>query len=157
MNEVLLRKATRADIQFITSGWLKSFRNAPFVRGVPNGVYYYYHHKILEELLPRAQVMVACSEADHNQLLGFICAEKMDGDVLIVHYVYVKQLLRKQGIARFMLDTLRSELGTTSTQYTAKTYAAIDLEDKLKADGMVYNPYILYTKLPDGWDAPTPA
>lgn len=154
MNEIVLRKATRADIQFITSGWLKSFRNAPFVRGVPNSVYYYYHHKILEELLPRSQVMVACNEADPNQLLGFVCAEVLDNSVLVLHYVYVKQLLRKQGIAKFMVDTLKSDLSIATVQYTAKTYAVIDMEERLKAAGMVYNPYLLYTKLPDGWDAP---
>lgn len=149
MESIQLRKATRRDIPFITSGWLKSFRNAPFVRGVPNTVYYYHHHKLLETLIPRSTVLVACNAEDTDQLVGFICYETFKEGVLI-HYVYVKQTLRKVGIAKKMFETAVE--GAPLIQYTAKTYPIFDMEERLKERGAVYNPYSLYTSLPEGWE-----
>lgn len=152
MSEALqIRKAGRADIPFITSSWLESFRNAPMVRGVPNSIYYHYHHKILEEVLPRSVVLMACNAEDTDQLVGFICAEVFEKS-LVVHYVYVKQAFRRLEVAKRMLQTLIDSEKPELIQYTAKTPSIFEFERKLKDQGMVYNPYLLYTTLPAGWE-----
>lgn len=150
-DSLLLRKVIRADIPFITSSWLESFRNAPMVRGVPNSIYFSYHHKILEELLPRSIVLVACNPADTDQIVGYICAEVFD-NCLVVHYVYVKQPLRRLGVAKKLLDTLLESEKPAAVQYTAKTPSIFDFEKQLKEQRIIYNPYLLYATLPEGWD-----
>jgi len=146
-----IRKAGRADIPFITSSWLESFRNAPMVRGVPNSIYYHYHHKSLEEVLPRSVVLMACNAEDTDQLVGFICAEVFEKS-LVVHYVYVKQAFRRLEVAKRMLQTLIDSEKPELIQYTAQTPSIFEFERKLKDQGMVYNPYLLYTTLPAGWE-----
>lgn len=151
-NEVRIRPATKRDIPFITSGWLEGFREAPMVRGVPNNLYYYYHHKILERLLPRSTVLVMCNAEDDDQLMGFCCAEVMD-KCLVLHYIYVKHAFRNLGVAKQFIKLLQTTEKTAAVQYTAKTPAIFPLELKMKNQGMVYNPYLLYTTLPEGWES----
>lgn len=150
--ELLIRRARRSDIPFLTNSWLKSYRDAFAVKGVPNSLYYHWHHKILDKIIPRAFNLVLCSAADENSIIGWVCAERMD-TALVVHYVYVKQWARKHGFARKMVEALEESGKPPAIMFTHKTKAARDIEmgtEHLKE--WIYNPYLLYMTLPDRWN-----
>lgn len=159
MDQILLRPGENADINFIANSWLKSFRNADFVKGVPNKIYYNYHHKLLEELLPRCEVRVACNAERTDQILGWICGE-VQGGALVVHFCYVKHPLRRLGIGKKLMESLRADHGDIPVVYTHKTRLfwqppseadQKSFRDKVHDWGFVYHPYLAYTGLPDGW------
>ncbi len=157
--EILLRRGENGDVPFITSSWLKSFRDAPSVAGVPNTAYYYYQHKILEEILPDAEVWVACNVDRHDQALGWICAFPAK-EALILHYCYVKQPFRRLGVAEMLFRHLRRRFPGGEVMFTHKSplfwKRAKNGEEsffkKARKRGFVYNPFLLYTTLPEGWE-----
>ena len=145
---IQVRKAGRADIPFITSSWLRSFRDGYLVRSIPNTVYYYQHHKILEALLPRSVVLIACNEENPDQILGWICAEVVD-TALVIHYMYVKQPFRKFGIAKRLVGILEESESPPAVMVTHSTPISRPI---IKDKGWVYNPYLLFATLPADWN-----
>lgn len=170
MNELPLqiRYAGKDDVAFITNSWLKSYRESHSVDSIPNRVYYWYHHKILEQLLARSAVVVLCNEEDPDQILAWACVEKLVDKVLVIHYLYVKHAFRKQGLARRLMGFLFDKEKPSAMFVTHWTRAAAGIEYHFKRQlkvetfhlpseqgplPVVYNPYLLYHKLPEDWDA----
>lgn len=148
---VLLRRADpKSDIPFVTNSWLKSYRDAFAVAGIPNRLYYYYHHKVLEHLLPRSVVVVACSEDDSDQILGWIAAEMLENQVLVIHYCYVKSTFRGLGIASMLVDTLLKSEAPSAVMYTHRTKSSSAIE---RTKEWVYHPYLVWLSLPEGWES----
>ena len=139
-NPIRIRKATEADVPFIFSSWLKSVRNSGYSYGVPNAVFFSEHHKVIERLLKTCDVYVACSETDVADIYGYICAEKVDG-LLVIHFVYVKHTYRRLGIGAMLLNTLEHN-PTSAALYTHMTKTGKLLEAKYN---LVYSPYIALT------------
>ena len=144
---IQIRKAQKSDIPFITSSWLRSNRDGFMVRSVPNTVYYYKHHKILESLLPRGIVIVACNEEDPDQILGWCCAEVLD-TALVIHYIYIKQPFRRFGIASRMIALLKQ---TEQPPAIMVTHSNPMVRPLIKERKWVYNPYLLFSSLPEDW------
>ena len=155
---VSIRRATRRDIPFLTSSWLRSFRDGAFVRGVPSTLYYRYHHKVISALLSRAVTLVAVNAEDDDQILGWLCAELVEGPSLVVHYAYVKEVFRKQGLAKRLLDVFMKADNPVVVQYTHRTFAVKKIRDKAEEEGRepfmkgwIYNPYLLFASMPQDW------
>lgn len=149
----LVRRATKRDLPLITNSWLKSFRDADWVKGCPNSVYYGFQHRIIEHLIPRSVVLCAVNEDDIDQILGWCAAEVVEAGegarVLVVHYVYVKHPFRKLGIAKTLVESLIAAEHPVATMYTHKTLVCPKM--RLRDRGLVYNPYIMLSTLPEGW------
>ncbi len=145
---IQIRKAQRSDVPFITSSWLKSNRDGFMVRSVPNTVYYHQHHKILEAIMPNGIVIVACNEEDPDQILGWCCAEVVD-TALVIHYIYIKQPFRKFGIATKLVTLLEE---TEKPPAVMVTHSNPMVRPLIKDKGWVYNPYLLFSSLPDDWN-----
>lgn len=101
---VVVRPATFDDVPFVMDSWLRSFgKGRTWVfRGVDGARFYDNHRKIVEELVARSFVLVACLAEVPDALLGWACAEK---DCL--HYMYVKNKYRRKGVATEMLKSVR--------------------------------------------------
>lgn len=150
MSDIEIRKATRRDIPLITSSWLKSFRDGLFSRGIPNNIYYYNHHKILEELIPRSTVLVSCNGEDSDQILGWCCYEVVDTAV-VLHYLYVKHPFRGFRVAESLVGSILSKEQPPAVMYTHSTRAASKII-KTKNLDWIYNPYLGFQSLPKGWE-----
>jgi len=144
---VELRRARKSDIPFITSSWLKSHRYGYSSQSVPNTVYYHQHHKILEEVIPRSVVLVACNHEDPDQILGWMCAEVVD-TAMVIHYVYVKKSFRKFGLAKRLVQTMAEVEDPPAFMCTHSNREVRDIVEKKE---IIYNPYLLFDKLPEGW------
>jgi len=147
---IQIREGRSTDIPFVTNSWLKSFRaNGTFSQLVPNDIYYQQHHKILESIIPRGLLLVLCSMDDPDQILGWALTERQ-GDILILHYVYVKHSLRRNGL----MDTLLTEIERhekPAFKFTTHMTATWD-ELNPKRKGWIYNPYALFSSLPEDWN-----
>lgn len=133
--QLKIRPATASDLPFIYSAWLKSFRRHPWVSPAPNAVYYKYHHDIIDRLLQRGLISVACSDEDEDQILGFVVYENR-ANLVILHYYYVKQPYRRMGIAGQLLRSLPS-----IDFYTHQTGPKHPILEEVEA---VYNPYFMF-------------
>lgn len=158
-HNILLRPARNTDVPLITSSWLQSFRGSDakgkkrfrrggyFQEGVPNRFYYYYHQKVLETIVPNSIVLVACLEESPDTILGWCCAQVVD-TALIFHYVYVKGGFRKFGIAKRLVNAL---LESEKPPAVFVSHLVPTLKGRIKDMGWMYNPYLLFMKLPLGW------
>lgn len=124
---------------FIFNSWLKSFHAAPAAKAILPAIYFDAQHKLIEALLKRCTVLVACSSADSTQLMGYVVVEHMQ-EVPVLHYAYVKHAFRGLGIAKMLMQNAAV---TGNGFYTHRTDAAIKLFDK-RQSGLVYNPYLAY-------------
>lgn len=135
-SQIRLRPATESDVAFIFNSWLRCFRYSSFA-SMSNPVYFQAHHKVIEAILKRSQVIVACDDKDVSHIFSYGVAEQIDGQ-LVVHFIYTKDKYRKLGIGLTVLEALGYKPGSTYL-YTHKTHQAERLEKK---HGLVYHPYL---------------
>lgn len=136
-----IRPIEEGDIPFIYNSWLKSYRDAPAVRTVPNHIYYTEHHEIIENILksPYSETLVACSVENPDILYGYATGEHFEG-LAVVHWVYCKQEWRRKGVAGALLRQLVERSAGKPIQYSHFTRFI----KKLKEDhDITYNPYAL--------------
>ena len=146
---VQIREGRASDIAFVTNSWLKSLRAAGvFTQGVPNDIFYQMHHKLLETLIPRSTLLVLANIDDPDQIIAWACVEKQPG-ILLLHYVYVKHSLRRNGFMALLLAELlqREPVQFKICTHMTTTWDAMRPRER----GWVYNPYALFTSLPDDW------
>lgn len=94
-----IRAALPQDHNFILATWLKSYRELVMQKPVPErDIYFREHQKKIKEKLESAKCLVATTD-DSDQICGFICYESD-----AVHYVFVKTVFRRYGIANKLLD-----------------------------------------------------
>jgi len=136
-NQVKTRLMAPADEGFVYSSWLKSYRNSPMASNLNNDVYYDNHKKIVQNTLENAVTMILCASDDEDHILGFICFEATN--LNIIHYIYIKYSYRKMGLTKFLLDTLSDISDST----TIITHFNNNLKSKSNELGLIYNPYIL--------------
>ena len=137
---VRIRPAVEADIPFIFSTWLRSYRDSIFAMNISTTVYYAEHHKIVEKLLKGSEVLVACANDDISELYGYICTENIDG-VFVLHYVYVKHSFRHLGIGKQLLAAVNHD-STRASMYTHMTKVSRALATKF---GFIHSPYLALT------------
>lgn len=140
-NPFIVRQATPDDVSFVFSSWLKSFRDAATVRGVPSSLYYPAQHAVIETLLQRpcCTALVACDPKDQSQIYGYVVAEYVT-DGLIIHFTYTKFNMRNLGIAKALVSTLVVP-AIKFVQFSHRTRAVDTLDSKLSAAGFVFNPF----------------
>lgn len=134
---ILLRPANAEDVGFIFNSWLKSFRNSEYASEIPNEIYFSEHHKLIERLLQKYEVIVAANPEDPSQIYGFICAGLTDG-VFTLHYVYVKHTFRRMGIGAALLNAFEHDPEFAAI-YTHKSRSAKHLAKKYN---FIYHPYV---------------
>lgn len=135
---VRLRNMRPEDKSFILNSWLKSYRQAPAVRRMENNAYYHEQQKVIHDLLDNVNVLIACNEADNNQIYGYLVSQRIS-NVFVIHFLYTKLTFRNCGIAKMLIQARDHDLGKVAAVYTHHTDAANRLAYKYR---FTYNPYI---------------
>lgn len=136
--EIYIRDPHEADLPFIFNSWLRSFRNSSFCRYVDNTIYFTEHHKLVEKILKRSTVKIACSPQNPEDVYGYICHENIDG-FFVLHYAYTKQSFRNLGIFRALLATTNHNAEIAGI-HSHSTIACAWIMPKLN---LIYHPYLL--------------
>lgn len=109
------------ELPFILSSWFKSFRKSPWAGTLPNNLYHNCMKELFDQLVERGMyVYVAAASTDPDQLLGFIAFE--EATVPVVHYVFVKDKFRKQGIG----SALMRQAGASADNHWIYTHRTED-------------------------------
>lgn len=133
--EIEIRPAVPADLNFIYATWLKSYRHASqFAKKISNDIFFDMHQKVIERFLSRlgATVLIAYPKGEPEVILGYIA---YDTDQNVVQYIYVKRTFRKMGIGAALAKE------ATPRIFTHWTYD-VDWIHK-KYPELIYNPYFL--------------
>ncbi len=112
---------------FVISNWLKQNLYNGY-KPLPERTSYYKNHQVLIK-----QVLggyVAVNNEDSEQFIGFAC-----GSSQVLHFIFVKEIFRKLGIAKMLYE----KLGSPKT-FTHITKDSIKLIDKT----FTFDPYQFY-------------
>ena len=132
-----LRLGNAGDVPLICSSWLKSYRKAPAVAKLRGPVYFDSQRSVVERILGRASVAVACSQSDFADVYGYVVYESLAAGT-VLHWLYVKQPFRGLGIARVLLSASGAPRAK-SVQHSHETEKGRVLA---RALGSVLNPYL---------------
>ena len=103
-NQIALNTIDENTRNFVIDTWIRSYRKSPYSKGIPTQIYYPYQRAIIESLIDQSQTLVASNINDEDQLIGYICFEKTTPPIL--HYLYVKKIFRRLGVAKQMLKQI---------------------------------------------------
>ncbi len=146
-----IRDALPDDVPFVFNSWLKSYRDSPMVKSIPNTIYYDEHHRVIERLLQKPELcaFVACNPEDSNQIYGYVLAERaFDGQGGCVsttfHWIYCKHPFRGNGIAKALFEKVQHGKPATPGHQTFYTHRVKNVENLIGDRTFVFNPYALY-------------
>lgn len=133
-----IRDAVEGDVPFIFNSWLKSFRTGSFCQFVDNSIYFTEQHKLIEKLLKRCKLKIACDANDPATIYGYIIYEQIEG-IWCFHYVYTKHTFRALGVARELARSVEHDFNTLSV-CTHQNRLISRIAHKYN---VLYHPYIL--------------
>ena len=115
---VVYRSMYRADYNFVLSSWAHSFKGSQWAGVIPNNEWHASMKNIIDQLASRGmQVIMAVADDDRDQIMGYVAFEKSLAGIPVVHYVFVKDDFRKEGLGKALLGVT----GDGSFIYTFRT------------------------------------
>lgn len=117
-----IRDAIAPDLGFIIDTWLKSYWDAPAVRGMTRDDYYAVFKPRVREILarPNVTVRVMCPDGDDDTVIGWAALE----DVCL-HYVFVRREFRHNGFARQLV-------GDNAMVFSFRSKSIVDMPPGLR-------------------------
>lgn len=107
-----IRPPSAEELVFVRSSWLKSYATSDWARmltpaddwrqGSASDDYYDGHRALIAELSHRVPVLIA----EDGIVQGWACGQLGATTGPVLHYVYVRQSARKQGLARKLVEAL---------------------------------------------------
>jgi len=138
-----LRPYRPSDINFIRNSWSSSYyKGADFVHFLSPNEFNRQHRPVREALLskPNATVIVACGKRDDDLLLGWILVEKTNDPGIHLHYIYVKEAFKGEGIFYELLDKALPEKPIMVTHMTDRARKIIRKKKKDYFKDFVFAP-----------------
>lgn len=103
-----LRPYNQDDIPFIQSSWGSSYyKGANYIKHMSPKDFHFFHRPIREAFFNRPETTaIVCSPSiDPYLIMGWIAVEKLhDHRGIILHYLYVKEAFKQQGIADHLIN-----------------------------------------------------
>lgn len=103
-----LRPYKKSDLNFIQHSWASSYyKGAEYNHDMSPKEFNDIHRPIRDELLqsPNVTVIIASSKQDEDLILGWMLIEKLN-TALILHYLYIKQAFKSEGVLEIFLSKL---------------------------------------------------
>lgn len=111
ISEMAFRPMRLEDEPFVFSSWLNSYwddiSGSTFVNDLSKTTFYRYHHKVIDALLKRSRILIGTPKEDSNVILAYIVMEEKTPPIL--HYLYVKESFRNEGIATYLAKQFVSD------------------------------------------------
>jgi GNAT superfamily N-acetyltransferase len=143
--------SNRTELSFILSTWLNCYRAEYINRDICNDVYYWHHHKLIEDLYARTNAIwvVACDIVDPSTLFGF-CAGEATEQGPVLHFLFVKSKFRRHGVGKALLEELTRRCPNGPLVTTHMTLDFKRFRDKSDITTL-YNPYVLWYNASPNW------
>lgn len=142
MSTYSIRAATPDDMVLVLDSWAKSLRLptrhmvggdlveddtfvelGPKVLLAPN-LWGQLANKLVEQLVERSALAVAYHPSYSAVIVGWVAWEQADAETTTVHFVWVRPELRRQGVARQLLELVRGLSEGTRLRASAMSHAA---------------------------------
>lgn len=107
-----------SDRDLVFSAWLKGAWECEPLNKLPKEMYMPLHEKWITRCLTKARCVMLCHPDDTRELMGFIAFEALEPGAhqpFVVHWLYVKNMMRKLGIARQAVQLLAPGRQVVST------------------------------------------
>lgn len=133
-DDFAIRPAAPDDMAFVIDAWLEGYwMDGPFSLVMPKSTWWPRWHRVIENILAdeRTRTVIACLGERPDQLMGFACSRPPD----ILHWVYVKQAFRGNGIAR---ELLHARLGRAFCSHWSDAASGV-----AQRFGLSYDPRII--------------
>lgn len=119
-DDVLIRPATDDDRAFISASWLRSYRASGFAERIPSDVYWsrWGHSGFVDAVLDGQfglWPLVACLPSDPSFAYGFAAYALSYENRTLLHYLYVKQAYRRNGVGLQLLGEVGPRVVTHDT------------------------------------------
>lgn len=89
-----------SDASFVYSAWINSYKDSERAGIIPDHVFYGVTKTVVNSLMARGmQIILAVNPDDDDQLVGFIAYEPS-----VLHYCFVKDIFRRTGVAKALLE-----------------------------------------------------
>lgn len=136
---VRIRDYKPEDLGVVIHAWLLDYRRKAFKRGIVPPVYYIFQERKIKALMDRHPPVIACDMEDEDHVYGWACGAKFEHEDgikdSVLHYVYVKEAFRGQGVASLLIK----EFEPWSTLF----YTHETSDSKLIQRYMgIFNPYL---------------
>lgn len=132
---LVFRGIEKADFHFVLNAWMVSYRNTR--RDMCNQEYFAGQQNLIAELAKRRRMVIACDGDAPEWVAGFACGLPLEGNKLLIDYVYVKQAYRMRGIARGLVKAL----GWNQNTEVIATHRTRVLEPNMRRWNTVFNDY----------------
>lgn len=104
-----------SDLNFIQNSWGSSYyKGAEFLDYSTPKEFNDLHRPKREQILddPTTAVLVCCGKEDEDLILGYIILQKSP-EGLLIHYIYVKQAFKGEGISEELLKQIKGPVLVT--------------------------------------------
>lgn len=126
-----VREKTKADEPYILNAWIRSARDYAPYRSVRSEVFFPLQQAIINKILARSNVVIACHQEEPEQIFGFIVYEILHDEYCVIHWINVKQPFRNLGIASVLVPLVVGDL--KKVFHTGKTVRGMKLAKAYKA------------------------
>lgn len=127
-----IRAAREGDLNFVRATFLRGlYHGDSWFSLIPYKVYMTAYHPIVEAIIARNFVWIACLKDDPDTIIGYSIVSR---DASTITWVYVKAKWRKLGIARSLLP----QYPTAVTHLTALGKTLLT-----KFENCIFNPFAL--------------
>lgn len=108
-NLYIFRPYIQSDVNFVLSSWANSFYHANKCNYIfqPEQFHSLGHRLIRDDFFkrPSVAVIICCSKEEPDLILGWIAIEEtQETDNIILHYIYVKEAFKNEGIGKKLLE-----------------------------------------------------
>lgn len=132
-----IRSANKTDISFIYTTWLKSYYYNSWTKATSKTTFFNNYTQIIDNILLRANIDVACLPDKENIILGYMVSE-----IGIIHYAFTKENFTKYGIAKSLyLNHFKEDEKIDVTHKTRLVSPIFNKHTNLN-----FNPFLLYNK-----------
>jgi GNAT superfamily N-acetyltransferase len=140
------RPYTTNDIPFIQSSWGNSYyKGASYHTFMEPDSFHSFHRPIREAFFerPETAAIVCVAKDDSDLILGWIAVERPPKPPgIMIHYLYVKEAFKRQGIATELISAVGASDLVMHTHLTERA-DRIMFESKPKFKNWVYTPHLL--------------
>lgn len=141
-----IRKAMPADIPFIYSSWLKSFKyGSTLGKSMRKGIFFEQYREVIDLILSDSQVVIACLKDSPEVILSYLVYESYSmNSNYIIHYAFTKESFRNMKIVNSLVEHMGEIKPIVYTHSTLMLEELLQIVDKQVT--MTYNPILLYKK-----------
>lgn len=96
---------------------------------------------VIDHILAKAQVKVACLKEDEDVILGYIIFEEPN----ILHYVFIKEAFRRLDVAKNLIQHALTDQDTIEFSLKTNTGRKVLTHSQTRLK-FIYNPFLLMLK-----------